>query len=198
MGSMRLYDDGNVHLHTVYGPLWINIENGGMPLKVNTQGFANGGMDVGGAITSTGSITSSTTINSTSTIGNSFFYKVQTSSINTSFGTNIALDNLNVRIRSTGGSNGLLEASAISGSFTAYVTLWENIAGQPGRASTNSAGITFTSGTWTSVNANYQISSGGDLIFYHLMDVTNDRLYKVTCMHGQSATGGYMSIERML
>lgn len=158
----------------------------------------DGNIGTSGGITAPGGFYTTGIFSSSATSGHVFFRKTHTSNVNTSMGTELSMDNLNVRVRSTGGSNGLLEASAVSGSFSAYVTLWENISGQSARASTNAAGITFSAGTWTSVGANFQISSGGDLITYHLMDTTNNRLYRVTCMHGSSLTGAYMSIERML
>ena len=158
----------------------------------------DGNIGTSGGITAPGGFYTTGIFSSSATSGHIFFRKTHTSNVNTSMGTELSMDNLNVRVRSTGGSNGLLEASAVSGSFSAYVTLWENISGQSARASTNAAGITFSAGTWTSVGANFQISSGGDLITYHLMDTTNNRLYRVTCMHGSSLTGAYISIERML
>jgi hypothetical protein len=45
-----LYDDGNLHIHSSTGIIWINAENGFSPVNINKQGSANGGLQVGGTI----------------------------------------------------------------------------------------------------------------------------------------------------
>jgi hypothetical protein len=108
------------------------------------------------------------------------------------------MDNLNVRLRNTSSSSLIIEASAVSGSFTAYTTLTENIAGNPIRGTTNSGGITFTAGTWTSVNAYYTLNAGGDTTVMTLADTTTGKIYRVTCIHTNGSTNGSIFIERMV
>lgn len=175
----QLFDDGNLHIHTSSGALWINSLDGG-DIRLGTQTNSN----------------KSSVIADATSVGHSFFCKVQSG-----FNVNepsVSMDNLNVRLRWTGtGSNLISEASAVSGSFSAYVTIVDNVAGQALRGDTNANGITFSSGTWTSINANFTISSGGDMLIYHVVDNTNSRIYRVTAIHCAGTKGGYLSIERM-
>lgn len=119
-------------------------------------------------------------------------------SINSAFDTAVKLDNLNVRVHLVSGSAGQVQISPVSGSFTAYVTIEDNVAGNAIKGDTNASGIAMSAGTWYSINATYNISSGGDLITFVLMDITNSRVYRVTAMHGNNSTGAFIAIERLL
>jgi hypothetical protein len=132
----------------------------------------------------------------TTTVGYSFFTKVQ-SVFNASFGTEITMDNLKVRINGIGGSDGLIQAGAVSTSFSAYTTLIGNVSGFALSGNTNSAGITFTT-TYTNISGSQAtLSAIGDTTTLHLIDTTNSRIYRITAIHCQGTTGGYTSIERM-
>lgn len=137
-------------------------------------------------------------ITTSANIGHSFFSKVTTASRNTAFDTALAMDNLNVRVYGMGGSAGQLQMSAVSGSMSTYITTFGNIAGNAVAGDTSSSGITLTAGTWTSCNFRYNLGSGGDVIEAHVQDQTNDRIYRITAMHGSSTTGAFISIERLL
>lgn len=153
--------------------------------------------DLRSSSVSTGNIGATGTVITTQHTGNSFFTKVSQTSLNTAFDTSIALDNLNVRIHTISGSSGQLQMSAVSGSFTAYVTTLGNVAGQAVVGDTSSSGITFTAGTWSSCNFRYNMSAGGDVIEAHVADYTNDRIYRITSIHGNNTTAGFISIERL-
>lgn len=176
----QLFDDGNFHIHASTGSLWLNVLDGGA-IRLGTQ--TNSG--------------NSPVIVDTTTVGHSFFTKVQ-SAFNASFGTEITMDNLKVRINSTGGSGGLVQAGAVSGSFAAYTTLVGNIAGFPIQGDTNSGGITFTTTYQNISGIQKTLSAGGDTTTLHLIDTTNSRIYRITAIHCQGTTGGYTSIERMV
>ena len=107
---------------------------------------------------------------------------------------------MNVRINGIGGSSGVVQASAVSGSFSAYTTVLTNAAGLF-NGNTNAGGITFTAGTWTNISGtgggSYTLSSGGDMLTAHVIDNTNSRIYRVTAIHCAGTTGGYIAIERM-
>jgi hypothetical protein len=183
-GNGYLFDDGNLHLHSSSGTLWINATDGSA-VQINTQlNSGSGGLYVGG------------TISSSVNTGNAYVSRVS-SGANTAFDTSLAMDNLNVRIHANGGSAGLIQASAVSGTFSAYITTVESVSGSSLTSQTNSSGISFSAGTWTSINAVHTISSGGDLVIAHIMDTTNSRTYRVTCMHGSGTTGGHITIERL-
>jgi hypothetical protein len=142
-------------------------------------------------------ISATTVIVDTTTVGHSFFTKVQ-SGFNVVFGTEISMDNLKVRINGTGGSGGLVQAGAVSGSFSGYTTLVTNVSGFSLSGYTNSTGITFTT-TYANISASQAILSAiGDTTTLHLIDTTNSRIYRITAIHCQDTTGGYTSIERML
>ena len=175
----QLFDDGNFHIHSSSGAVWINSLDGSA-IRLGTQ--TNSG--------------NSPVIVDTSTVGHSFFTKVQ-SAFNAAFGTEITMDNLKVRINGTGGSGGLVQAGAVSGSFAAYTTLLGNVAGSALQGDTNSGGITFTT-TYQNISGSQKtLSAGGDVTELHLIDTTNSRIYRITAIHCQGTTGGYTSIERM-
>jgi len=175
----QLFDDGNLHIHSSTGSVWINSLDGSA-IRLGTQ--TNSG--------------NSTVLVDTSTVGHSFFTKVQ-SGFNVAFGTEITMDNLKVRINGTGGSGGLVQAGAVSGSFAAYTTLLGNVAGSALQGDTNSGGITFTT-TYQNISGSQKtLSAGGDVTELHLIDTTNSRIYRITAIHCQGTTGGYTSIERM-
>ena len=175
----QLFDDGNLHIHSNSGSLWINTIDGSA-IRLGTQ--TNSGKSI--------------VIVDTSTVGHSFFTKVQ-SGFNVAFGTEISMDNLKVRINSTGGSAGLVQAGSVSGTFNAYTTLLGNAAGFPLRGDTNSGGISFTTSYQNISSAQATLASGGDVTTLHLIDTTNSRIYRITAIHCQDTTGGYTSIERM-
>jgi hypothetical protein len=175
----QLFDDGNLHIHSSSGAVWINALDGSA-IRLGTQ--TNSG--------------NSTVIVDTTTVGHSFFTKVQ-SAFDAAFGTEITMDNLKVRINGTGGSGGLVQAGAVSGSFAAYTTLLGNVAGSSVQGDTNSGGITFTTTYQNISGVQKTLSSGGDTTTLHLIDTTNSRIYRITAIHCQSTTGGYTSIERM-
>jgi hypothetical protein len=175
----QLFDDGNFHIHSNSGSVWINSLDGN-PIRLGTQ-------------TNTGN---SAVIVDTTTVGHSFFTKVQ-SGFNVAFGTEITMDNLKIRINGTGGSGGLVQAGAVSGSFAAYTTLVGNVAGAALQGDTNSGGITFTTTYQNISGVQKTLSAGGDTTTLHLIDTTNSRIYRITAIHCQGTTGGYTSIERM-
>jgi hypothetical protein len=175
----QLFDDGNFHIHGSSGAVWINALDGSA-IRLGTQ-------------TNTGN---SPVIVDTTTVGHSFFTKVQ-SGFNVAFGTEITMDNLKVRINGTGGSGGLVQAGAVSGSFAAYTTLVGNVAGSAIQGDTNSGGITFTTTYQNISGVQKTLSAGGDTTTLHLIDTTNSRIYRITAIHCQGTTGGYTSIERM-
>jgi hypothetical protein len=175
----QLFDDGNFHIHSSSGAVWINSLDGSA-IRLGTQ--TNSG--------------NSPVIVDTTTVGHSFFTKVQ-SGFNDVFGTEITMDNLKVRINGTGGSGGLVQAGAVSGSFAAYTTLLGNVAGSSVQGDTNSGGITFTTTYQNISSVQKTLSAGGDTTTLHLIDTTNSRIYRITAIHCQGTTGGYTSIERM-
>jgi hypothetical protein len=176
----QLFDDGNLHIHSSTGSVWINSLDGSA-IRLGTQ--TNSG--------------NSPVIVDTTTVSHSFFTKVQ-SGFNVAFGTEITMDNLKVRINGTGGSGGLVQAGAVSGSFDAYTTLLGNVAGSAVQGDTNSAGITFTTTYQNISSVQKTLSAGGDTTTLHLIDTTNSRIYRITAIHCQGTTGGYTSIERMV
>ncbi len=108
------------------------------------------------------------------------------------------MDNLKVRINGTTGSSGLVQAGAVSTSFSGYSTLIGNVSGSALTGNTNSISITFTTTYQNISSAQATLSSGGDTTTLHLIDITNSRIYRITAIHCQGTTGGYTSIERMV
>jgi hypothetical protein len=186
-GNGYISDDGNFHITSGSGSIWINpVDSSAVRIGTQYNSGSGAGLVVQGGITS----------NTTDPSQGTYFPKVQTNwNVNQ---PSLAMDNLNVRLRNTGGNSLIIEASAVSGSFTAYTSLTENIAGNPIRGTTNSGGITFTAGSWTSVNAYYELTAGGDTTVMTLADTTNGRIYRVTCIHTNGATNGSIFIERMV
>jgi len=98
------------------------------------------------------------------------------------------------------GSGGVLQASAISGSFSAYTTVVTNVSGT-WAGNTNSSGITFSAGSWSNISGtgggSITMTSGGDTVTAHLIDNTNSRIYRITAIYCSGTTSGYVAIERM-
>jgi hypothetical protein len=180
-------DDGNLHITSSSGSIWINpVDSSAVRIGTQYNSGSGAGLVVQGGITS----------NTTDPSQGTYFTKVQTNwNVNQ---PSLAMDNLNVRLNNSSGNNLLIQASAVSGSFTAYITTFESCAGNPLTSQTNSGGITFTAGTWTSINAVHTLSSGGDVIFFFLSDTTSGKIYRVTCLHTNGATNGSIFIERMV
>ena len=187
----------------VNGQSIVSVSNGNITLAPNGTGKliisafnatlnASGDLQLYGTLGVTGAVTTG------ASTGNSFFSQRTTTSINTAFDVDLTWDNLKVRVHGTGGSAGQLQMSALSGTFNTYISTIGNIAGQSIAADTSSTGITLTAGTWTSCGFRYDISAGGDVIEAHLMDTSNNRIYRITAMHGSSTTGAFISIERLL
>ena len=178
--------DGNLYIE--YQNTWVDAVSQFVLTTATTSTL--GGVKIGSGI----SITGDGTI---SVVGeNSFFYKTQTGFNVTT--PSLSMDNLNVRLTNPLETQLQLQLSAISGSFNAYATIEENISGKTYTGSTNSAGLTCSAGLWTSPSTFNNLNSGGDLYVAHITDITNSRIYRVTAIHCQSTTGGYLAIERML
>lgn len=175
----QLFDDGNFHVHTNSGSLWINSLDGG-DIRLGTQ---------------TNSGTSSVIVDTTD-VGHSFFTKVQ-SGFNVAFDTEITMDNLKVRIHGTGGTGGVVQAAAVSTNFSAYTTVLGNVAGTAVRGDTNSSGITFTTSFANISGAQLTLGAGGDTTTVHLIDNTTYKIYRITAIHTQGSTSGYTCIERL-
>ena len=114
-------------------------------------------------------------------------------------GTTTALDNLNVRLQNPSGGNLYPQISAITGSFNCYTTGTINKAGSALITFTNSSGQTVNAGGWSNVGgfgSNF-IASGGDYVEFYVTDTSNQRVYRVTCLHGSSTNSGSMTVERI-
>jgi hypothetical protein len=185
----QIFSDGNLHIHSSDGSIWLNpLDSSSVRIGEQYNSGSGGGLIVQSNITT-----------NTTGVSHSFFYKVQ-SGFNVPFDTELALDNLNVRINPIGGSSGVVQCSAVSGSFSTYTTVFANAAGLF-NGNTNSGGITFTAGTWTNISGtsggSYTLGAGGDMLTAHVIDTTNSRIYRITAIHCQGLTGGYIAIERM-
>jgi hypothetical protein len=130
------------------------------------------------------------------TIGSSFarFVSTPQNTLNPA----ISLDNLNCRLSVASGSTLNVQLSAVSGSYTAYTTGYYNRSGSNITGFTDSSGVTYTAGTWTTVGGlTVQLLVGGDMVEVYVTDVTNNRTYRVIYIHGQPSNGGFISIERL-
>jgi hypothetical protein len=185
--TAQIFSDGNFHISSSTGAIWINPLDSSA-VRIGTQ--YNSGS--GGYLIVQGGVQTLTNDPSQS----SFFPKTQ-SGFNVSSPSQ-SMDNLNVRLRNTSGTQLIIEASAVSGSFNAYTTTIETVAGYAIGSQTNSSGISFSAGTWTSVNAIHTLGSGGDVIIVTVVDTTNNRVYRVTCIHCGATAGGFIAIERMV
>ena len=185
----QLFSDGNFHIHSRTGQMWLNTLDSSN-VAIGTQ--YNSGS--GASLVVERNITSNTT-----GVGHSFFFKNQTAA-NANFGTNATLDNLICRLDGTGSGNDcILQAATVSGTFTAYVSAITNRSGTGPIGNTNSSGITFTT-TFQNISAagggSITLSVGGDMFMAQLMDLTNQRVYRITAMHNADNTG-HIAIERL-
>lgn len=178
-GQSEIWDDGNLHIQTASPNVWLDATSG---VRIGFNGGA--------------------TLVVAPTIGNSFASFVSTPP-NSGANTAKSLDNLNCQLVSAGGSTLQPQISAVAGSFSCYTTGYFNKAGQNLTAFTNSAGTTISAGTWTNLpglttsSPDGRPSSGGDMVQAHITDNTNNRVYRVTYIHGSGTTQGFISIERL-
>jgi hypothetical protein len=189
-GNGQIYSDGNLHIQSTAGQIWLNpLDSSSVAIGTQYNSGSGGGLLVQGNI-----------ISNTVGVTHSFFAKAQ-SAVSAAFGTTTSLDNLNCRINGTGGNGGILQLSAISGSFAAFTTTVSNIAGNALNGNTNSSGITFSAGSWANISGTtagtITLASGGDMITAHVYDTTNSRIYRITAIHGPGNTNGYVGIERI-
>ena len=177
-------------------------------LDVGTGGSAGGSIQVRGSnsftnyatisssgITTNGNITQT---NNVPPLGNGMV-RTNSNYPAATAGTTTALDNINVRLQNPSGGNLYPQISAITGSYNCYTTGVINKAGSALIAFTNSAGQTVNAGSWSNVGgfgSNF-IASGGDYTEFYVTDTSNQRVYRITCVHGSSTNNGSMTVERI-
>lgn len=106
-------------------------------------------------------------------------------------GTFLTLDNLKVSV-TTGGSRGLSIAT-VTGSFVCNISGWYAYGGSSGSSAEN---VTYTTTPSGSVFG-WSFGAAGNTAQYHIIDLTNNRFYRVTMMIGSSYINNFMSIERL-
>jgi hypothetical protein len=97
----------------------------------------------------------------------------------------------------SGGSTMTPQVSADTGSFQAYVSGFTLKYGIIIGSYNNSGGSTYTAGTWTSLPTGPSFNNGGDMVEFYVIDNTNSRCYRCTCIHGSATNGGSICIERI-
>lgn len=106
-------------------------------------------------------------------------------------GTYLTLDNLKVSV-TTGGSRGL-SVGAVTGSFVCNISGWYAYGGSSGSSAES---ITYTT-TPSGSAFGWSFGAAGNTAQYHILDLTNNRFYRVTMMIGSSYINNFISIERL-
>lgn len=106
-------------------------------------------------------------------------------------GTFLSLDNLKVSV-TTGGSRGL-SVGAVTGSFVCHISGWYAYGGSSGSSAEN---VTYTTSPSGSVFG-WSFGAAGNTAQYQILDLTNNRFYRVTMMIGFSYNNNFICIERL-
>jgi hypothetical protein len=94
------------------------------------------------------------------------------------------------------GSNRSLQIRTTGSSFSAMVTAYADYAGS---AYTFFSGYTQTiNSTFAHIGTAWNFLNNGDLVIYHVRDLTNMRYYKITLMVGPGYSNNMISIEKLI
>jgi hypothetical protein len=94
------------------------------------------------------------------------------------------------------GSNRSLQIRTTGSSFSAMVTAYADYAGS---AYTYFSGYTQTiNSTFAHIGTAWNFLNNGDLVIYHVRDLTNMRYYKITLMVGPGYSNNLISIEKLI
>ena len=107
-------------------------------------------------------------------------------------GTFVTLDNIKATLTSSG--NRGLSVATVSGTVTGYISAhYQGIGG----SSTGNASSTSLSTTATASMFNWNFTGQGDTSTYILRDDTNDRVYRIILIIGNTYLNNFISIERL-
>ena len=162
----KLYDDGNFHIHSVTGSLWLNAEDNNY-IEINTQ--TSGGVKLGNDVQSRTP------------------YKARTA-WNAAIGTVIVLDNYQYRVVNSGGIFPQVQ-SEILGDVN---TSWVSVATISGAAitQTGNTGILLT--TWTNLYSAHGLDAAGDMVVTTITDKAHGIVHRVTFIRNDDgANTGY-------
>ena len=176
-----IYDDGNYHITTKSGQIWIN-SNDGSAVSINQQmpsGITAGGLKVTGPVNAQSAYYGRTPWNS-------------------AIDTEVTIDDYRFRVSNQGGNF----PQVISNTAGTKNSAWTVVAARSGSAitQTGSTGTLVSNSAWTSLYTSGGMDSAGDTFVATLQDKTQGRIYRVTFMRSDngSTTGYNIIAERLL
>jgi len=107
-------------------------------------------------------------------------------------GTFLQMDNLKVSV-TTGGSRGL-SVAAVSTSFVCNISGWYGLVN--GGSGNSAENVTYTTSPSGSAFG-WSFPAAGNTAQYNILDLTNNRYYRVTMMIGSGYLNNFLSIERL-
>ena len=179
IGQGHMFDDGNFHLHTKGGDLWLNTLESGRYVQLNTQGVG-AGVKMGGDVIST-----------TPFQGKSPF--------NSALNTEVVVDNLKYRIANSGGIFPQIESNT-AGTVDVCWSILGVVSGA-GTTSNENSGTLVANNAWTTLYSTHGMDTRGDNLVAHITDKNAGRIYRATFMvtnNSGNTTGYNIVVERIL
>jgi hypothetical protein len=175
----HMFDDGNFHLHSTGGDIWLNTLESGRYVQLNTQGYG-AGVKMGGDVIST-----------TPFQGKSPF--------NSALNTEVVVDNIKYRIANSGGIFPQIESNT-SGTVDVCWSIIGVVSGA-GTTSNENSGTLVANNAWTTLYSTHGMDTRGDTLTAHITDKNAGRIYRATFMvtNNSSNTTGYnIVVERII
>jgi Collagen triple helix repeat (20 copies) len=176
-----IYDDGNYHLTSKAGQIWLNA-NDGSAVSINQQmpsGITPGGLKVTGPVNAQSAYYGRTPWNS-------------------AIDTEVTIDDYKFRVSNQGGNF----PQVISNTGGTKNSAWTVVAARSGSAVTQagSTGALIANNAWTSLYTLGGMDSAGDTFVATLQDKSQGRIYRITFMRSDngSTTGYNIIAERLL
>ena len=175
----QLFDDGNFHIHSTSGALWINAIDGSR-VFINTQlNSGTGGVSIGGDVVAQTSYVARTAYNA-------------------SVGTEITAGNMRFRFNDTTNYNCQV-ISNTGGSLNVGWTSYAVVFGNGMESNNTNTGTSISNSSWTTLYSHWGLTHALDMVVVTIMDKNNSQVYRVTFLRGDngSTAGGNILAERL-
>jgi hypothetical protein len=175
----KLFDDGNIHIHSSTGDLWLASLEAGRYVQINMQG-PGAGLKVGGD-----------TISTTPFVGKAPY--------NSALDTVVTVDNLKFRISNQGGVFPQVESNT-SGTVDICWSIVGVVSGA-GTTSNENSGTLVANNAWTTLYSTHGLDTRGDTLTAHVTDKSAGKIYRVTFIvtnNASNTTGYNIVVERII
>lgn len=175
----QLFDDGNFHVHSTSGALWINAIDGST-VRINTQSnSATGGVVMGGPVNAQTSYITRT-------------------SYNAAVGTEVTAGNMRFRFTDTTNYNPQV-ISNTGGSLNVGWTSYAIVFGNGMESNNTNTGVSIPNNSWTTLYSHWGLTHALDMVVVTIMDKNNSQVFRVTFLRGDNGAtaGGNIIVEQL-